>query len=482
MESRDYLDLLRRRWRSILVTALTVLALTALVTFLSPQKYTATTQLFFGVQGGETISDLAQGSSFTQDQMDSYARVAVSPLVLNPVIKELGLDTTPEALAQDVTATVPMNTVILEISVTERDADQAVTVANEVGKQFTAVVGDLLPQRAADTRTVRAKVFAAAQRPTAPSSPRVGLNFAVGLLLALVLSIGIALLRQVFNSKVKTEQDLRSVTDSPLLGVVPRDVAARAYPEFPEGDVPGALGDAVARLRSNLKLKKNNHHLTSLVVTSSVAQEGKSTTVTSLAVSMASAGMRVIVVDADLRRALQKVSSGRGRGLTSVLQGEATLAEAVNTSTHSGVDVLPSGPSPAHKSELLESESMGNLVRHLSSTYDLVLIDSPPLLVAADALDLSMHADATLLVVGADVIKRAELKQALSSLSTAEVQLVGLVLNKVDRHATAVPARNDASTFSWPTEAVDQTVAQREPGAVAVVPAGGSSPWKDARF
>ncbi len=104
METREYLDILRRRWMSVLIIALSTLAVTSLVTLAMPKKYTATTRLFFAV-AGESVSELEQGSSFTEKQMASYAEVATSPLVLEPVIQHLALPTTATELEKSVEAT-----------------------------------------------------------------------------------------------------------------------------------------------------------------------------------------------------------------------------------------------------------------------------------------------------------------------------------------------------------------------------------------
>ena len=118
MELRDYLTILRRRWISVLVITLAVLAAATGLTLASTPTYTGTTRLFFAVEGGESVTDLAQGSTFAEKQMTSYAEVATSPLVLDPVIRELDLDTTAARLARSVSATIPPETVILEVSAT----------------------------------------------------------------------------------------------------------------------------------------------------------------------------------------------------------------------------------------------------------------------------------------------------------------------------------------------------------------------------
>src|SRR4051812_4142094 len=124
MDLRGYLKVLQRRWISILVITLATLAVTASITFLLTPKYTASTRLFFGVQAAQSGSDLAQGSTFAEAQLTSYAQVATSPLVLQPVIDQLGLQKTPGQLASQVSAFAPTDTVIIQLTVNDPNAEQ----------------------------------------------------------------------------------------------------------------------------------------------------------------------------------------------------------------------------------------------------------------------------------------------------------------------------------------------------------------------
>jgi len=169
MNLHDYLIVLRRRWLSALVVALAVLAATTAVTLILTPQYTATTRLFFGVRAGESATDLAQGSTFTEKQMASYEEVATSPLVLGKVITALSLDTTTEDLAKQVNADATPGTVVLEISVAVTDAVAAADIANAIARQLTATVGSLTPEQADGAEAVRATILAPAKKPLDPS-------------------------------------------------------------------------------------------------------------------------------------------------------------------------------------------------------------------------------------------------------------------------------------------------------------------------
>lgn len=435
MELRDYIDVLRRRWLSIVAISLATLAIATGVTVLLTPQYLATTRLFFGVQGGDSGSDLAQGSTFTEQQMGSYAQVATSPLVLDQVIKELSLPTTADLLAEKVVARAPTDTVILEISAADVDANQAARIANSIGVHVAATTQHLSPARKDGSQAVRATVLARAQVPISPATPNVVRNLAVGLALGLLLGVGVALLRRILDTNVRNEQDIATVTDSAVLGVVPFDPGAPEHAVAMHDDPLGTRSEAMRRLRTNLQFVDIAEQARSIVVTSSIAGEGKSTTAINLAVSLADAGLKVILVDADLRR--PSIASYLGLegqvGLTTALIGNAEVEEVTQRWQQSSLDILPAGQVPPNPSELLGSKAMIALLRKLSDRYDMVLLDSSPLLPVTDAAILSQFAGGTLVVAGADRIHRAQLRHALESLATASANVLGLVLNKVSR-------------------------------------------------
>jgi capsular exopolysaccharide synthesis family protein len=438
MELREYLHILRRRWVSVLVIALVVLLTATAVTFSMTKQYTATTRLFFAVSGTETVTDLAQGSTFAEKQMTSYAQVATSPLVLDPVIRDLGLATTATRLAKSVSATIPTDTVILDVAATSPDPEQALRIANAIASQLSTVAGKLTPERPNGSQTVKVTTLASAQLPEEASSPNVLRNLSVGLVLGLLLGIGIALMRHILDTKVRSEADIRAITDSPVLGVVGYTDELPKHPVIVRDEPLSASSEEVRRLRTNLQFIDFAQRPRSIVVTSSIPTEGKSTIAINLAVSLADAGARIILVDADLRRpAIAEYAGLEGAaGLTSVLIGRAQVADVVQPLRDRTLDVLPSGPIPPNPSELLGSTAMAKLLEGLTSTYDIVLLDSPPVLPVTDAAVLSKLAGGALVVVGADRIHRPQLLETLELLNTVDAHVLGLVVNKISRRDT----------------------------------------------
>ena len=175
------------------------------------------------------------------------------------------------------------------------------------------------------------------------------------------------------------------------------------------------------------------------MISSSIPGEGKSTIAINLAVSLADAGARVILVDADLRRPsiAEYLGIEGGVGLTTVLIGRAEVEDVVQPFGKTSLDLLPAGQIPPNPSELLGSVAMADLLERLSDSYDMVLLDSPPLLPVTDAVVLSNLAGGALVVVGVDRIHRPQLQQSLESLETAGAHVFGIVMNKIARREAA---------------------------------------------
>jgi capsular exopolysaccharide synthesis family protein len=419
----------------VLIIALTTLALASLVTLAMPKKYTATTRLFFAVTG-ESVSDLAQGSTFAEKQMSSYAVVATSPRVLAPVIEQLGLRVTPQELAESVNATVPVDTVILDIAATDLDPTRAAQIANAVGQELARAAGDLTPERRDGTQAVKATTVAAAQVPEEASFPDIPKNLGIALMLGLLLGIGVAVLRHVLDTKIRNENDVRILTDSPILGGLAYDKEVLSHPVILRDEPLAAPSEAVRRLRTNLQFIDVANRPKSIVISSSIPGEGKSTIAINLAVSLADTGTRVILVDADLRRpSIAEYVGIEGRvGLTTVLIGRAEVEDLIQPLGTTGLDLLPAGQIPPNPSELLGSTAMAGLLEQLSASYDIVLLDGPPLLPVTDAVVLSKLAGGALVVVGADRTHRPQLQQSLELLETAGAHVFGIVMNKIARH------------------------------------------------
>ena len=431
MELKDYIRIIRKRWRVIVAAMLVVLAGAALATALSPKVYEAQTRLFVSTSGGSDSGALLQGSNFTQQRVKSYADVITTPKVLDPVIETLKLDTTAAKLGTQITATVPLDTVLIEVAVTNTDPRVAAQVADALGKQFTNTVADLESVAEGKSSPVKVSVVSAPTVPTTPISPKPTRNLALGVVLGLLLGLGLALLRDLLDTTIKGEKDCAEVTDATVIGSIGFDPDAPKHPLIVQADPHSPRAEAFRTLRTNLQFVDAANHPRSIVFTSSLPGEGKTTTTANLAITMAAGGARVCVVEGDLRRPrlLEYMGMDGSLGLTNVLIGRADLSDVLQQFTDTSVYVLGAGSIPPNPSELLGSAAMEKTLRELESRFDVVIIDTPPLLPVTDAAVLSAIAGGTVVVVGSGRVDRDHLTRSLQSLDAVKGRVLGLVLN-----------------------------------------------------
>jgi capsular exopolysaccharide synthesis family protein len=438
VELKDYIRVIRKRWQIIVAVTLVVLAGAALATELSPKVYEATTQLFVSTSGSSDSSALLSGSNFTQQRVLSYADVITTPNVLDPVIKTLQLNTTAAKLGAQITATVPLNTVLIEVAVQDTNPRVAAQVADAVGKQFTRTVADLESVSKSQASPVKVTVVSTPTVPTTPVSPKPTRNLALGVVLGLLLGLGLALLRDLLDTTIKNERDCAEVTGATVIGGIAFDPGAAKSPLLVQADPNSPRAEAFRTLRTNLQFVDAANHPRSIVFTSSVPSEGKTTTTANLAITMAASGARVCVVEGDLRRPrlLEYMGMDGSVGLTNVLIGQAELGDVLQQFAESSVYVVGAGSVPPNPSELLGSAAMIETLRELESRFDVVIIDTPPLLPVTDAAVLSTIAGGTVVVVGAGRVDRDHLARSLQSLEAVKGRVLGLVLNLIPTKGT----------------------------------------------
>lgn len=286
-----------------------------------------------------------------------------------------------------------------------------------------------------------ARVITPATGESTPFSPKPRQSTVVGIMLGFLLGCAAALLRDLLDTSVRSADDLERATHLPNLAVIP-NVPRRLGPDGREEAVLAQLGSPAAEayrtLRTAVSFLDFDDHVQVVAITSAAPGEGKTTTVANLAVAMASAGRRVVVVSGDLRRPRvhQFFGAGNDVGMTSVLLGLCSLDEAVQrgSSQQGGlpIAVLSSGPTPPNPSELLAAPRATALLRSLRDTADVVLIDCPPVLPVTDAVVLARSADAVLLVAAAGITSTRQLSRAIGVLQQVDAPVAGTVLNRLD--------------------------------------------------
>jgi polysaccharide biosynthesis transport protein len=433
------LSILHRHWLSLLLAVLAGLGLGGLRYASTPASYETTTTVFFSLTRSATVGELSQGSTYLQNLVESYADVASSRLVVTPVIQDLGLTDSPNQLARRISATPRTDTAILDITVSGKTGRDAARVADAVAAELKTAVTALSPRGSANAAAVTVTTISPASIPSSPAAPTVLPNLGLGLVLGLVVGLAVVAAREILLSPVATREAAAEVTAAPVLSMVGR-AARRQRPLPTVTDARSAHAEAYSMLRTNLQLQRPGNRPTQLVVTSANAGEGRTTTAVNLAVAVAQAAHRVLLVDADLRRPAVATVLGlrNDDGLSTVLAGTSTLEQATVTWVPDGDDsarlaVLPAGPVPANPSDLLASEAMDKLLDMVWHRYDVVILDSSPLLTATDAAALAARTRGALLVVDSRRSRRARLSEAVTRLGLAGAETVGVVLNRADR-------------------------------------------------
>jgi succinoglycan biosynthesis transport protein ExoP len=436
MTIAQYLRLLRDRWILVALLATCGLLGAGMYSVLAMPTYEAETQLFISTSGQNTdVRDLAQAGSFTQQRVKSYADLLTSPRVLDPVIKQLNLHVTAEDLAGQVTATSPLDTVLIDVTVKDTSPQRAADTANAIATAFPSLVNTLETPRGQQYSPVKVSITRQAVPPQAPVAPRKALNLALGLLVGLGLGVGAAVLRDSLDRTIGGRNKAGDIAKAPVLGGIADDPDVSSKPLIIH-DAFSPRAEAFRQLRTNIRFLGVDHRVTSLVVTSSVQAEGKSTTAANLAIALAQAGENVVLIDADLRRPTVAALFGLtgGIGLTSVLVGDAPLDQTLQTWRDDlPLRVLATGPLPPNPSELIGSTRMSELVHWLTGQGATVIIDSPPLLPVTDAAILARITDGALLITRIGATRVEQLSAAADALRTAGAPILGLLLNRVPR-------------------------------------------------
>lgn len=480
---RTYLLVLRRRKWWIVSLALLGLAGSLAFAFSAHKQYSATAQVL--VQPTVSASGLGtvQQQPITPTDVQTELQLVTSAPVRGAVQRQLGS-------APPVSASEVGQTNVISVTATSGVPSRAAAVANAYAQSFvryrqnvasknlSAAEEQLQSQISSITRQVRSfqgkakaspeasallnqeavlkgqlaqtqvsgavnlggvSLVTPAQVPVTPSSPKPVQDALLGLTAGLMLGLGAAFLRDNLDDRLSSKEATEQAGDTPVLATVPA-VASWRRPQSPllvsATHPTSPAAESYRSLRTSLQFARHERQLRSIVVTSPAASEGKTATLANLGVVFAQAGERVVLVSCDLRRPRlgQFYGMDEREGLTTVLLGQQSLGDVLRPVP--GFDrlrVLPAGPVPPNPAELLGSGRARQVIADLAASFDLVLIDSPPVLPVTDAVLLSQHADATMLVVAAGQTRRADLRRAAEKLHQVSTTVLGTVLNQVTK-------------------------------------------------
>jgi capsular exopolysaccharide synthesis family protein len=290
-----------------------------------------------------------------------------------------------------------------------------------------------------DVGALNISILEVARPADKPSKPQKARIMAMALVLALMLGGGLALLRDWMDQRLRSADEISAILGVPVLGVVPsmsRRQSFTARGQKVHLDSNSHAAEAYRTIRTSVFFGVPKDEAKTVLITSPGAGDGKTTLVSNLAIAMAQAGQKTLILDADFRKPMQHTifEIDGDKGLSSVLAGTTTLEEAIHPTKVKGLEVLPCGPDVPNPSEILNSETFAKTLEHLSTNkYDRIIIDSPPVMPVTDAQILAAICDITLLVLRAEKSTRKFSQQARDGLLSVGAHILGAVVNDVSR-------------------------------------------------
>jgi receptor protein-tyrosine kinase len=449
---RHQLDVIKRRkWIIAAVFAVAVLA-AALFSTIERATYRAESKLVVG-QGNGLFQATVIGNA-VQPYTATMADLLKSNDVAERVVRRLQLDQSPQDLLHKVSVSINPQTAVMKVSVDDHSGALARSIDAAIGQVFVGLVRERFGKGTPATGTTPAsppltiRIFDTAHVLPGKVSPKPTRNIVIAAILGLVLGLVAAFLRDHFDRGLRTREEVERAFNVPVIGQIPfarlrrRDRRVVFWQGF------GEVAEAFRALRANLQYLAVKRPLRTILITSASPQQGKTTVAANLALAIARSGATTIVLEGDLRRPRLDDAFDtppHGPGLTSVLVGAMDVDEAIvdvpmpiapsadaGTGERDGrLSFLPSGPQPPNPSELLSSLQMTKLLDRLALTYDYVLIDSPPVLVVADALELARLVDGVVLVARRNQSTTDEARELRAMVERLGINLLGVVFTDV---------------------------------------------------
>lgn len=428
MDLPQYLRALRRFWWVVAIPL--VVGLTFGVVSVKREVPNYRSSITFFVRTGGTTNTNFSADQFAQRRVSSYVELLTTDRLAKGIIKRANLDLTPEQVQHMIGATGDIDTVLLTATVTSESPELATKVADALSDEFVVMV-DQVENMGDGPASVNLDLVSGPTLTVVPTRPviTVGLFGTLGLLIGL----GLTLAFDMRDKSVQSDEEIIDLGGSPILAHIPFDPGADDAPLAINDEQKVLQIEAFRKLRTNLQFIDAGHPVQVLVVTSSVAGEGKSSACANLGLAMMAAGRRVLVIEADLRRPMLSNYFGleRSVGLSDAIAGRVEVEDVIQPWGRQGLHVLPSGHIPPNPSELLDSDAMVSLLIKLRDQYDNIIIDTPPLLPVTDAAIVAARSDGVAVIVRHGQTTRSQLTMSLRALASVGARMLGTVVTMV---------------------------------------------------
>ncbi len=483
VDAAAFLAILRRRAWVIVLAVLLVPGAAVGLSLLQEKQYSASASLLFR---DPQLDQKLFGSTFLEDSVDPAREAATNVSLVS--LDEVALRTagklgglTDDDVADRIDVAAEGQSDLVSVTATHTDPRFAARLANTFARQHiefrqqadrqkieeaeqlvrneiaelessgasereVSSLKERLEQLTvlASLQTGNAELVQEAQPPDAPSSPNLLLNGVLGVVVGLLLGVGLALLLDRLDRRIRQPDEIEEIVRRPTLGVIPES-SSLPREGADVNALPPAEFEAFRIIRANLRYFNQSSHAGSVLITSAEPGDGKTTVAWNLAAAAANAGASVALVEADLRRPVlrNRLNVRTSAGLSEVLAGAAALETAAVqvpiTESNAGrgslqsVDVIFAGPLPPNPTDLMDSERMEELLRRLEIRYDAVFIDSPPVSVVSDAIPLMTRVGGVLVVSRLNRTSRDALARLANQLENLNARTLGVVVNGLSR-------------------------------------------------
>lgn len=498
LDLHQLIRILRRRWWIIVLLTVLVASSAYVTSNRQTPLYQASAVLVInpGALVGSNESGTLQDS---QRLADTYVQLINTQPVRDRVIAAVGVG---EIDPDRVTTSIVRDSLLIRVTITDEDPERAAQLANAFVTEFQGHIADQNAKRIVESRTAvdtqidyltgqvaeidtqiesadesslaglqkqrqeltnlisqletdaaRAEMLAAsastfiemadpASTPQSQSSPNVLQNTILGAFVGFLLAVGVIALVEYLDNTVKEHTNIQELAHAPLLSSIPVNsgIASGSRQVYALVDSKSGSSEAISLLRTNITFAGIGNPVKTIVVTSSVAGEGKSTVAANLAVAFAKGGKSVVIVDADLRKPTQHRIFGTNSnfGVTTYITDEdADWSHLSHRVALPGLSLIPSGPLPPNPAEMVSSRKFQQLIKQLEEHFDFVIIDTPPLLQASDGLVLGSYTDGILMVTHFGNTRVDALKIASDLINQSGSRLIGVVLNRVSSSSTS---------------------------------------------
>ena len=433
MELGQYIHVLRARRVLVAFSVLVCTAGAGVLAWTDTPTYAAETQLYVSATGlpGEP-GQAYEGGLAAQQRARSYAEIISSPRGAQAVIEQLGLAEDVHSVQDKIQASVPPNSVVINVTVRDPSPSVAKSMADTLADELPRLAESLEEPEGGQRSPIQVTVTRPALLPTSPVAPQRPIYLALGALLGLALGVGGAVLRHALDHRIRSDADASVTAGAPILARIAEHPDQEMSPIMVDDPLSGGA-EGYRALRANLRALSGEHALRSFVVSSAVPGEGKTDVVANLGVALAQAGERVVVLDANLRspRLGELLGVRSSIGLTDVLEARRPIELALRRHPTEPLQVLTSGSPRSNPSELLDSGTLDGVLEALTDWFDFVIVDTPALLPVADAVVLAQRASGVILVARAASTSTDELQVARRALRAVDTRALGVVLNRV---------------------------------------------------